>query len=1002
MSNLRNSSLWRRALSTLLLFGFAFAVVCAQERTITGQVTAQSEGPLAGVNIVLQGTTVGTQTDANGNYSIKVPGPDAVLVFSFISFTTQSVTVGSMGKIDVVLVPSTSTLSEVVVVGYGTQKRNEITSSVANVKADQFNKGSISSPEQLIQGKVAGLSITKPGSDPNGSYEIRLRGLNTVSLGTAPLVVIDGIIGGSLSNVDPNDIESMNVLKDASAAAIYGTRGAAGVILVTTKKGKKGTTTVEYNGYVTAETVAKFVNVMNAAEWRKLSAEVGKGTDFGFNTNWFDETTQTGITQVHNISMAGGTDKSTYRASFNYHDAQGIQITTGYKQLNGRINFTQKALNDKLTLEMNLGATKKNASYGFTDAFRYATIFNPTAPITSDDPGMKQFSGYFQQVGLFDYYNPVAMLKQNVNEGQDDMLNASLKGTFQITSGLAIDAFYSMQSSSNLRGRYYSKYDFWQGRNQNGLAQRSEDVSSNQLFESTIHWTGDVTNGVNLTALGGYSYQDYVYEGFYMSGGDFLTDAFTYNNMGASQKFKNGLGTVSSYKNSNKLIAFFGRVNLNVNNTYFLMASARYEGSSKFGSGNKWGVFPSVSAGVDISKFLQLSFIDELKVRASYGVTGNQPGSSYISLLRFGPSGSFYSNGSFLPAYAPVSNANPDLKWERNGEFDAGFDFAIFKSKLSGSFDFYTRTTNDLLWYYDVPSPPNLYTKAWLNLGKIKSSGLELTLNYQVLSKSDFNYNITLTPSYSLENTLVSLSGTYKGADLHFGVQDIGDMGSPGQNNTPMARIEEGKPIGQLIGWVYQGIDATGNRILLNVNGDSVSGKPNIDGADRQIIGNGLPKFLIGFGNTVTYKNWDLNVFFRGVFGHDLVNTYRSFYEVPSMIGSYNLPKTTADQRNPETGNLLNSTNGVLCDYYVEKASFVSLDNLALGYNFNVPKTWAFSKIRVYVAGNRLFTITKYTGVDPEPRYRDSESGDILQPGIDRRNTWFRTRSFTIGANIVF
>ena len=379
-------------------------------------------------------------------------------------------------------------------------------------------------------------------------------------------------------------------------------------------------------------------------------------------------------------------------------------------------------------------------------------------------------------------------------------------------------------------------------------------------------------------------------------------------------------------------------------------------------------MFPAIGGGADISKLINVSFIDNLKLRVNYGITGNQPNDSYLSLLRLGPQGNFFYNGAFVLGYAPVSNANADLKWEKKGEFDAGFDFSIFNSKLSGSFDFYTRTTTDLLFQYQVPVPPNLYNQAWLNLGKIKSSGLELSLNYNVVKKADFYYTITLTPSYILENTLVSLSGTFNGADLNYGRQELGDMGSPGQNGTPVAVVEEGKPIGQILTYVYQGIDANGKFIFKDVNGDG-----SISGADRTVTGNGLPKFLIGFGNTLTYKNWDLNVFFRGVFGHELVNSFRAFYEVPAYITSYNLPKTAADMRSPD-GTLLSVTSGTLSSRYVENGDFVSLDNLALGYNFSLPKSSVFSKIRLYVAGNNLFYITKYTGVDPNPRYIDTET----------------------------
>ncbi|MGD0582263.1 MAG: SusC/RagA family TonB-linked outer membrane protein [Bacteroidales bacterium] len=1002
MGNLRNSLLlWRRALSTLLLFGFAISVVCAQERTITGQVTAQTEGPLAGVNIVLQGTTQGTQSDANGNYTIKVPGPDAVLVFSFISFTSQSVTVGTQTKINVVMVPATSTLNEVVVIGYGTQKKNELTSSVANVKSDQFNQGYVQAPEQLIQGKVAGLSISKPGGDPNATYNIRLRGLNTVGANTQPLIVIDGIVGGDLSNVDPNDIESINVLKDGSGAAIYGTRGSSGVILVTTKKGKSGVAQVEYNGYVTAEMVAKNTDVMNATQWRALSQEVGKGTDFGGNTDWFKAIEQTAWSQVHNLSMSGGTDKTTYRASVNYRNSEGVEIHTGYSQLNGRINVTQKALNDKLTLELNLGATQKNAELGFPQAFKYATIYNPTAPITSTDPAYTKYGGYFQQV-LFDYYNPVAICNLDKNDAQYRILNVSLKGTYQIIKGLAIDAFYATTSNATLGGQYYAKTEYWNGMNRNGLASQQEDNTTSQLFESTIHYAGDITSAVNLTVLGGYSYQAFINQGFYAQGGNFLLDDFSYNNLSAAQDFNNGLGTVTSYKNSNKIIAFFGRVNLNILNNWFVSASARYEGSSRFGSANKWGLFPAIGGGVDLAKMIDVSWIDNLKVRVNYGITGNQPSSSYLSVLQLGPNGYVYDNGNYKPVYSPSSNANPDLKWEKKGEFDAGFDFSVLKSKVTGSFDYYTRTTTDLLWQYNVPVPPNLFTSAWMNLGKIKSSGLELSLSWAAVKKSDFSYMLSITPSYSLENTLVSLSGTFNGATLTYGQQDLSDMGSPGQNQVPLTRVQEGKPIGQILALQWAGVDPSGNATFVDQNHDG-----KIDQADRVIVGNGLPKFLMGWGNTFTYKNWDLNIFFRGVFGHDLVNSFEGFYQVPQMIGSYNLPVDAASLRNPVTGVLMNSASGILSSKDVQNASFVSLDNLSLGYNFKMAKTCPVNKIRVYVAGNKLFYITKYKGTDPEPRYVDSATdmgtfNSPLVPGIDRRDGWFRTRSFTFGVNVVF
>ena len=881
-------------------------------------------------------------------------------------------------------------------IGYGIQKGREVTSSITTIIFSDFNKGNTESPVQLIQGKVAGLSICKPGSDPNGVYDMRMRGINTINGNTLPLVVIDGVPGGSLNNVDPNEIESFTVLKDGAAAAIYGTRGSGGVILVTTKKGKSGKAVIDYNVYTSAEMVAKNTPVMNASEWRALSKETGLGTDFGSNTDWFKEIERTAISQVHNISMSGGTNKTSYRASVNLRSGDGVLINTGYKQINGRFNLRQKALNDRFTIDLDLAATDRESRYGFADAFRYAAIFNPTATVISSDPANSKYDGYFQQV-LFDYYNPVSILELNKNEGKDRIMNISLKGTYEIFQGMHIDALYANQSIGALKGRYFDIHDFYRGINWNGLASRQGDNYASRLFESTAHFNRDITSSLNISALGGYSFQDFTNDGVFIQAGNFLTDAFSFNNLAAALDFKNGIGSASSYKDSNKLIAFFGRINMSINTTWFLTASARYEGSSRFGSNHKWGLFPAFGAGVDLSKLTEGSFIDNLKVRANYGITGNQPSNSYESLFRMSPQNYAYYNGTFVPGYYPQSNANPDLKWESHGEFDLGFDFSLFKSKVNGSFDYYTSTTTDLLYKYTVPSPPNVYNQTLLNLGKLSSSGMELTLNCKAIQKSDLTYSLSFTSSLNFKNKLNSLSDDNNGV-FKVGTQDIGDMGSPGGAGVALVRVEEGKPIGQLLAWVYNGIGEDGRMILVDTDKNGY-----IDYDDAQIVGNGLPKMLIGFGNSINYKNLDLNIFFRGVFGHDLVNSFRSIYEAPVMISYYNLPKTASDMRNSTTGILM--TNGaVRSSYDVENASFVSLDNLCLGYNFRLSQNAPFSKIRLYLAANNLFYITKYKGSDPSPRYGDSEYSTYnpLIPGIDRRNTWCRTRSVTLGANIVF
>lgn len=892
---------------------------------------------------------------------------------------------------------SKGTFDDLVDIGYGYQKKREVTSSITSVQSEEFNKGSINNPWQLIQGKVSGLSVSKPGGDPNGSYEISLRGVSTIRSNIMPLIVINGVADASLENVDPEDIESITVLKDGAAEAIYGIRGSEGVILITTKKGKPGKSVVEYNVYSSAETVAKNTPMMNSSEWRAMSKETGYGIDFGENTNWFKQIEQTAISQVHNISMSGGTEKTSYRASINYRAGDGIQIHTGYSQLNGGINITQKALKDKLTLDLNMRATERESQNGFAEAFRYAAISNPTTPVRSTDPQYAIYDGYFQQV-LFDYYNPVAFMELDKNEGLKRIFNMSLKGNYKIMNGLAIDAIYSQQGINQTDDKYFSKYDYWGGMNTNGLASRQQDNSSSGLFESTIHYNGDIASLINLNLLGGYSYQDYVNEGFFAQGGNFLTDDFSYNNLAAALDFKNGKGTITSYKNSNKLIAYFGRVNLNINNIWFISTSLRYEGSSKLGADNKWGLFPALGTGVNLIRPKDSGFINYLKLRANYGVTGNIPVESYLSLDILGPQGNIYYNGNYIPSYQISNKENPKLKWERKDEFNFGLDFSLLKSRISGSFDIYTRTSRDLIYKYfawDYAAGSSSYASR--NEGKIRSSGMELTLNYNVVNKSDFSYNITFTSSFNLKNALLSVP-IYYGSVPTNGIQDIGYPGSPGGGQVALVRIENGKPIGQLIGFRFRGIDENGLAIFEDVNKDG-----HIDYNDVTVVGNGLPKSMIGFNNSIRYKNWDLNIFFRGVFGHDLINSYREFYETPRMIFSYNLLKTAANIRNSD-GKLADMTFGILSDQYVENASFLSLDNMCLGYNFKLPSSSQISKIRLYLAGNNLFYITKYKGSDPNPRYGDSEFSDYdpLMPGIDRRDTWPRTRSVTLGANVVF
>ena len=955
---------------------------------VSGTVRDQDGLPIPGASVVVKGTTIGTSTDFDGNYTIDAPS-DAILQFSYLGYSPTEVAVNGNTTIDAVLQEDISKLDEVVVVGYGTQRKKEITSAVASVNAEDFNKGNVNNPAQLLQGKVAGLSIASPGGNPNQNFTIRLRGLSTFGANTGPLIVIDGIIGASLNSLDPNDIESMDILKDGSAAAIYGSRGSSGVILITTKGGKAGQTSMEYNSYVSLENVARTPEVMSASEY----VTVG-GNDHGSETDWFEEITRAGVTHVHNLSLSGGNEGTTYRASLNYRDGQGVAINTGFDQLTGRLNLTQRALDDRLRVTINLSNQVRNEKRGFDSAFRYATIYNPTAPVFGG-PEADRFGGYWQEV-LFDYFNPVAILEQNDNDRELKTTQMNIDADFKLIDGLKIGARYSLQNISRLEGTYYRSDSFLRGFSAGGFARRDTDDFETELFETTLSYDRQFGD-LNVAALAGYSYQEFTNEGFHAQGGTFISDEFSYNNLAASEDLRNGAGSeVESYKNNSKLIAGFARVNLSYQDTYFFSASIRREGSTRFGDNNKWGNFPAVSAGVDLSNLIEKDYINNLKLRASFGVTGNLPTRSYLSLLRFGTQtdpedgdrrfGDFFFEGEFVPSYAPVNNENPDLKWERKEEFDIGLDFTLFDNKLDGTIDYYDRRTTDGLFFLPVSVPPNIYDNKWLNVGEIKNSGLELSVGYTM----DIG-KVTYTPRFNFSTynaELVSLSNDE--ADFgEDGVRDISNLGSPGQNR-PLIRVEEGQDIGQIIGLEFDGVNDDGTWRFVDQNGDGEI----VPEDDEVIVGNGLPDFEIGFNNSLTVGRFDVNVFFRGTFGHDLINTNRAFYETQAVANSYNVVKT--DLFLPEV-----TDQARYSDLHVEDASFFRLDNMTVGYNFDVSKFKYLKNFRLYASGQNLFTITDYTGVDPEVRYSDT-SGGVLAPGIDRRNTWFTTTTFTLGLSAKF
>ena len=969
-------------LTLSLLVLFANNSFSQQVQLLTGKVTDSSKSSLPGVSVVIKGTTNGTITDLNGNYSLPNVPINSTIQFSFVGMKSQEINVGSKTVINISLEEETIGIDEVVAIGYGTQKKGEVTSSITNVKATELIKGNVIDPAGMLQGKVAGLNVVNgAGADPNGKMELNLRGITSLSGGTSPLIIIDGVIGASLSSVNTEEIESFDILKDGSAAAIYGTRGTNGVIIITTKKAKSGLPTVEFSSYVTTQTVAKKLQNLSASEFRDALKLIYPGResefDHGASTDWFNEISRTPLDQNYNVAFSAGSDKFSYRASLNYRDSQSIIRKNSNNRMVGKVTINQKGFNDRLNVNYNLGYEHTNSQYADTWVLQQAFRYNPTEPVY--DPTNTVAGGYYRNAGPFDYYNPVAMINERTNEGQNDNLTASTTIDFRLNNFLKINALGSIIRNNFEQGDYRGRY-YPIGLGTNGTAYNKMTKNYSKLLELSGDFKKDLGHH-NIQFIGGYSYQEEVYREFDETNSNFDTDLFLYNNIGAGYGISSGNASMTSYKRSNKLISFFGRFLYNFNEKYLLSASTRYEGSTRFGANNKWGLFPSVSLGWRINKedFLSnVTWLSDLKLRAGYGVTGNQDIGDYQSLQLLKTGGKFLNNGKWTTTYPPASNPNPDLKWERKAELDLGFDFGVLKNRISGTFDYYVRNTNDLLFTYDVPVPPNLYNTIFANVGKMRNSGVEVTVNATPIITKNFKWNTTLIYS-SNRNKLISFSDKSKGYEL----TKLNTGWMPADLQTWTHQIIEGGAIGNFVTLVFEGIDSNGQSKFKDVNTDG-----KIDDNDRVVTGNAYPKFIFSFNNTFSWKNFDLSFLLRGSYGNEVLDIHRIYYENFGYFGGKNILLSALDYPNFKGKAELSSR-------YVEDASYIKLDNLSIGYNLK-PEGKIFKNARIYVTGQQLLTITKYKGVDPEITLTG------LAPGVDAYSYFPRTRKFTLGLNLTF
>lgn len=984
-------------LVTALMVGTILAAN-AQTRTITGTVLDASFGdPIPGATVLVKGTTRGVPTDLDGKFTLDVQSGDQILVVSFVGFITQEMQIGNQSSFTITLEEDIQSLEEAVVIGYGSQDKKEITSAVVGIKPEDFNRGNVSNPTQLLQGKVAGLSITRPGGSPNGGFNVRLRGLSTFGANSSPLIVLDGVIGASLENVDPNDIQSIDVLKDGSAAAIYGARGSSGVILITTTKpgNKDGRTSVSINTFGTMDQATNLIPVLSPEEFVARG-----GQDFGSRTDWRDELIDDAFSYTTNASLSGGFGMSNYTASVNYRNNNGIVNGVKNERLNTRLNFSQGALDNKLRMNVNLSFSNVDSEDINGAAFRYATIYNPTAPIFEDsEDAMTRFGGYFQR-DLFDFYNPVALANQQKFIGETKTALLSYRAEFDILPNLTISAQYSQDRRNTLSGAFWSRQDYQVGLGAGGSAERTAYDRDQKIFESTLRYETDITDGLNMTLLGGVAFQKTKNEGFGARVRQYLFD-LGWDNLGAGSIRLGANTNLYSNANEDQLNSAFGRANFNYSNILFVSASVRAETYSGFGANNQTGIFPAFSIGSDFTQLFDMGVFSQFKPRVSYGVTGNLPPSPTLALGVFGNGnrvdldGDPLTTNDIFVGIVQNSNPNKDLKWETKKEFNVGLDFGMLDGRLTGSVDYYVRNISDLLFNVPVatgapnpfdPGRFNTASSTWVNLADLRAAGFEFALGVNQIGKGALKWSPNFNFTIYDKTTIESLSA----GELGFDELRFATPGSPGQNNNPIIYNRVGETLGDFYGPRLLGMSENGEYILSTTD-------PN----EFERLGNGLPKGEFGFANSFILGQWSLNVFLRGAWGHDLYNSYRGFYEnADPASNTWNSIITDKTPTNP----LVTSTP-TFNSSYVEDASFIRLDNMELGYNFNTNSP-NVSSFRVYFAAQNLFTLTNYTGIDPEVRINDSENGDgfttSLSPGIERRNTYFQTRSFTLGLTLNF
>lgn len=966
----------------------------AQQITVQGVVKDKSGETVIGASVLEKGTSNGTVTDLDGRFSLHVSS-DAVIAVSFVGYKPFEVAVKGQKQFQVMLEEDTEMLDEIVVIGYGTMDKKELTSAVSHVSEKDFLSVSALDPSMMIQGKVPGVSITNTGAgDPNNQASIQIRGVSSRSAGLGPLVVIDGIPGGNLTNLNPNDIASFDILKDGAASAIYGTRGSNGVILITTKKSKKdGAIHTSYSGTFSFDVMRNELDMLDAQQYRDLRSDSSVGYDLGGNEDWQNAVSRTGFTMQHTLTLSGGNERTNYRASADYRDASGIDLRSGREEYGARASVNHTTASGLFTFTANIAPRIAYRDQAAWDVFRNAIEVNPTTPLMDpENPSM-----YYNFKGQTAGYNPVELMKLEEDKGETKLLDWDATAKLNLFPLLLKKATsnHSLSTQITFADHQYDNYNSWfrpststlsvnSGRE--GEATRSYSKERQHILEWLANYQTSF-KGHNVKAMVGYSYQYSQYSGINIENKDFPNDGLGADNMGTGEFAKDeGQVGMGSYKNDAKLIAFFGRISYDYKGKYLFTASLRHEGSSKFGINQKWGNFPAFSLGWRISEeaFMEdIKWIDDLKVRGDFGVTGNQNFDSYKSLNTMTGFGYYYYNGKYFQVWGPSKNVNSNLKWEKGKNWNIGLDFALFNNRVYGSLNYYNRRQQDLLGDYKVSVPPYLFDNTFVNVGTMKNSGFEFDITWDAVKSRDFDYSLTVVGA-TMDNKFVNFSNSeYVGQDYY----DVCGTQDPYPYHY-LQRIEKGKRLGNFYMLKYAGIDKDGDWIVYDKDGDMIKAGTATD-ADRQVVGNGLPQFTGSMTHNFRYKNIDLSLFFRGAFGYDIFNIHDFYYGTKSFVGNV-LEK--AYGKNEKI-----TSNPVVSDYFLEKGDYLKLDMLTLGYTLSTRCKY-LSKIRVYGTAKNLFTITKFSGVDPSTYQVNG-----LEPGgTGSRSYYPSTRQFILGVQLDF